>query len=88
MRAGEAYGRKLVLPVLCSLYGYDMATPSHHVELSAYVDETAVMGMYHQQTLLVASCRHLHSVEYRLQVWGVTTNISECVAVLSFKTER
>jgi hypothetical protein len=65
-----------------------MATPSHHVELSAYVDETAVMGMSHQPTLLVASWRDLNSLEYRLRGWKVTLNISECVAVLSVKTER
>jgi hypothetical protein len=43
-----------------------MATLSYNVELSDYVDETAVMGMSHQPTPLVASWIHLSSLEYRL----------------------
>jgi hypothetical protein len=66
MRDGEAYGGRIVPPVLRNLYVYDMATPSHHVELSAYIDETSVMGMSHQPTLFVAPWRHLISLEYRM----------------------
>jgi hypothetical protein len=43
MRAGVAQGA-LVSPVLFSLYVNGIPTPSHHVDLAQYADDTAVIA--------------------------------------------
>jgi hypothetical protein len=45
MRAGVAQGA-LVSPALFSLYVNDMPTPSRHVNLALYADDTALIAMY------------------------------------------
>jgi len=51
MRAGVAQGG-LISPVLFSLCVKDMPTPSHHVELAVYTDDTAVITTSRKPTLL------------------------------------
>ena len=41
MRAGVAHGG-LISPVLLSLYVNDMPSPSYHVDLVIYVEDTAI----------------------------------------------
>jgi hypothetical protein len=53
MRAGVAQGG-LISHVLFSLYVNDMPSPSHHVELALYVDDTAILAMSHKPTLLIS----------------------------------
>jgi retron-type reverse transcriptase len=53
VRAGVAQGG-LISPVLFSLYVNDMASPSHHVELALYADDTAVIATSRKPTLLVS----------------------------------
>jgi hypothetical protein len=53
MRAGVAQGG-LIFPVLFSLYVNDLPTPSHHVELALYADDTAVIATSCKPTLLVS----------------------------------
>jgi hypothetical protein len=53
MRAGVVQGG-LISPVLLSLYVNDMPTPSHHVELALYADDTAVIATSRKPTLLVS----------------------------------
>jgi len=43
MRAGVAQGG-VVSPVLFSLYVNDIPTPSRHVQLALYADDTALMA--------------------------------------------
>jgi hypothetical protein len=43
----------LVSPVLFSLYVNDIPTPSCHVELAQYADDTAVTAKSHNPSLLV-----------------------------------
>jgi len=43
----------LISPVLFSLY-VDMPSPSHHVELALYGDDTAITDTSHKPTLLVS----------------------------------
>jgi hypothetical protein len=50
MRAGVAQGG-LISPVLFSLY-VDIPSPSHHVELALYADDTAVIATSRKPTLL------------------------------------
>jgi len=53
MRAGVAQGG-LISPVLFSLYINDMPSPSHHVELSLYADDTAIITRPLKPMLLVS----------------------------------
>ena len=53
MRAGVARGG-LISPVLFSLYVNDMPSPSHHVELVLYADDTAIIATSRKPTLLVS----------------------------------
>jgi hypothetical protein len=52
MRAGVDQG-KIIYPVLLILYVNDMPTPSRHVELALYADDTAIIAKSHQPALLV-----------------------------------
>jgi hypothetical protein len=42
----------LISPVLFSLYVNDMPSPSHHVELALYEDDTAIIVMSRKTMLL------------------------------------
>jgi hypothetical protein len=53
MRAGVAKCR-LISPVLFSLYVNDMPSPSHHVDLALYADDTAIIATSQKPTLLVS----------------------------------
>jgi hypothetical protein len=53
MRAGVALGG-LISPVLFSLYVNDMPSPSHHVELALYADDTTIIVTSRKPTLLVS----------------------------------
>jgi hypothetical protein len=64
MRAGVAQGG-LISPVLFSLY-VDMPSPSHHVELALYADDTAIIATSRKPTLLVS---YLESYLNDLQRW-------------------
>jgi hypothetical protein len=65
MRAGVAQGG-LISPVLFSLYVNDMPSPSHHVELALYADDTATMATSRKPTLLVS---YLEAYINDLQRW-------------------
>jgi hypothetical protein len=52
MRAGVAQGG-IVCPVLFSLYVNDIPTPSRHVELAQYADDTALIAMFRAPSLLL-----------------------------------
>jgi retron-type reverse transcriptase len=64
MRAGFAQGG-IVSPVLFSLYANDMPTPSRHVELALYAEDTALVAMYRSTSF------HFHLEAYlcRLGHW-------------------
>jgi hypothetical protein len=51
MRAGLAQGR-FISSVLFSMYFNDMPSPSHHVELALYADDTAIIATSRKPTLL------------------------------------
>jgi len=42
------------LPVLFSLYVNDIPSPSHHVQLALYADDTAIIATSRKPTLLVS----------------------------------
>ena len=60
----------MISPVLFILYVNDMPSPSHHVELALYADDTAVIATSRKSTLLAS---YLESYLNDLQRW-----LSEC----------
>jgi len=65
MRAGVAQCG-LIYPVPFSLYINDMPSPSHHVELDLYADDTDIIATPRKPTLLVS---YLESYLNDLQMW-------------------
>jgi hypothetical protein len=65
MRAGVAQGG-FVSPVLFSLYVNDIPTPSRHVELAQYADDTALVATSRSPSLLVG---YLDAYLGRLERW-------------------
>jgi retron-type reverse transcriptase len=65
MRAGVPQGG-LISPVLFSLYVNDMPSPSHHVVLVHYADDTAIISTSRKTTLLVS---YLEAYLNELQRW-------------------
>jgi hypothetical protein len=53
MRSGVAEDG-LISPVFFSLYVNDMLSPSHHVDLAFYADDTAIIATSRKPTLLVS----------------------------------
>jgi hypothetical protein len=88
MRAGVAQGG-VISPVLFSLYVNDMPSPSHHVELARYADNTAIIATSHKPTLLV---RYLESYFNDLQrwfsEWRITINVSKSTAITFARAGR
>jgi hypothetical protein len=88
MRAGVAQGA-LISPVLFSLYVNDTPSPSHHVELALYADDTAVIATFHKPTLLVS---YLESYLNNLQRWlserRIAINVSKSSAIIFARAGR
>ena len=72
MRAGVAQGG-LITPLFFSLYINDMHSPSHHVELAIYTDDTAIITTSRKPTLLVS---YLESYLNHLQRWLIEWRIA------------
>jgi hypothetical protein len=88
MRVGVAQGG-LVSPVLFSLYVNDIPTPSRHVELAQYADDTALIVTSRSPSLLVSypeAC--LGRQELWFRDWRIAINISKNMAVLCAKTAK
>jgi hypothetical protein len=88
MRAGVAQGG-VVSPVLFSLYVNDIPTPSRHVELAQYADDTALVATSRDPSLLVGYLEaYPGRLELWLRSWRMATNASKSTAVLFAKTAR
>jgi hypothetical protein len=88
MRAGVAQGG-LVSPVLFSLYVNDIPTPSRHVELAQYADDTALVATSRSPSLLTGYLEaYLGRLERWLRDWRIAINVSKSAAVLFVKTLR
>jgi len=75
MRAGMAQGG-LISPVLFNLYVNDMPTPSHHVELALYADDTAIIATSRKPTLLVNYLEsYLNDLQRWLSEWRIAINV-------------
>jgi hypothetical protein len=88
MRAGVAQGG-LVSPVVFTLYVNDIPTPTRHVELAQYADDTALAATSRSPSLLVVCLEaYLSRLERWLWDWRIAINVSKSTAVVSVKTER
>jgi hypothetical protein len=63
MRAGVDQGG-IIYPVLLSLYVNDMHTPSRHIELVLYTDDTIIIATYRSQRCSSTAWRHLSDLEW------------------------
>jgi hypothetical protein len=82
MRAGVAQGG-LISPVLFSLYVNDMPSPSHHVELALYEDDTAIITTSSKPTLLVSYLEaYLNEILRWLTEWRIAINVSKSTAII------
>jgi len=69
MRDGVAQGG-LISPILFSLYVNNMPSPSHHVELDLYADDTAIIATSRKPTLLVSNMEtYLNDLQRWLNEW-------------------
>ena len=87
MRAGVAQGG-FISPVLFGLYVNDMPTPSHHVELTLYAEDTAIIATSRKPTLLVS---YLESYLNDLQRWlneGRIAIVSKSTAIIFARAGR
>src|SRR5215468_1562918 len=88
MRAGVSQGG-LISPVLFGLYVNDMPTPSHHVELALYTDDTAVIATSRRPTLLVSYLEsYLNNLQRWLSEWRITINVSKSSAMIFARARR
>ena len=88
MQAGVAQGG-IISPVLFNLYVNDMPSPSRHVELALYADDTAVIATSRRPALLVKYLEtYLSSLERWLSAWRIAINVSKSSAMLFAKSGR
>jgi hypothetical protein len=81
MRAGVAQGG-LISTVLFSLY-VNMPSPSHHVELDFYADDTAIIAISLKPTLLVSYLEsYLNDLQRWLSEWRFAINVSKRTAII------
>ena len=65
----------LISSVLFSLYVNNIPSPSHHVELALYADDTAIIATSRKPTLLVTYLEsYLNDLQRWLSEWRITIN--------------
>jgi len=79
----------LISPVLFNLYVNDMPTPSHHVELALYADDTAIIATSRKPTLLVNYLEsYLNDLQRWLSEWRIAINVSKSTAIIFARAGR
>ena len=77
MQAGVPQGG-VISPVLFSLYVNDIPTPSRHIELAQYADDTALVVTSKHPALLVKFLEtHLSELEIWLREWRIAINVGK-----------
>jgi hypothetical protein len=75
--------------VLFGLFVNDMPSPSRHVALALYADDTVLLVTSHQQALLVKYPeKYLSDLERWLREWRIAINVSKSSAMLFAKAGR
>ena len=88
MKAGVAQGG-LISPVLFSLYVNDMPSPSHHIELALYADDTAVIATSRKPTLLVSYLEsYFNDLQRWLSEWKIAIKVSKSTAIVFARAGR
>jgi hypothetical protein len=88
MRPEVAHGG-LISPVLFSLYVNDIPSPSHHVVLSLYAVDTAVIATSRKPTLLVSYLEsYLNDLQRWLSEWRIAINVSNSSAIIFARAGR
>jgi len=88
MRAGVAQGG-LISPVLLRLYVNDTPSPSHHIELALYADDTAIIATSRKPTLLVSYLEsYLNYLQRWLSEWRIAINVSKSTAIIFARAGR
>ena len=76
-------------PVLFSLYVDDMPSPSHHVELALFADDTAIIATSRKPKLLVSYLEsYLKELQRRLTEWRMAINFSKSTAIIFARAGR
>ena len=79
----------LISPVLFSLYVDDMPSPSHHVELPLYADDTAIIATSRKPTLLVSHLEsYLNDLQRWLSEWRIAIIVSKITAIIFARAGR
>jgi hypothetical protein len=88
MRAGVAQGG-LISPALFSVYVNDTPSPSYHVELALYVDDTAIIATSCKPTPLVGYLQsYLNDLQRWLSEGRVPINVSKSTAIIFARAGR
>jgi len=67
----------------------DMPSPSNHVELALYADDTAIIATSRQPAFLVKYLEtYLSDLEWWLSEWRIAINVSKSSVMLFAKTGR
>jgi hypothetical protein len=65
------------------VYVNDMPSPSHHVELALYADDTAITATSRKPTLLVSYLEsYLNDLQRWLSEWRIAVNVSKSTAII------
>jgi hypothetical protein len=78
----------LISPVLFSLYVNDVTSPSHHVELALYVDESAIIATSRKPTLFVSYLEsNLNDLQMCVNEWRSAINVCKSTAIIFARAE-
>ena len=81
MQAGVAQGG-LISTVLFSLNVKDMPSPSHHVDVALYADDTAIIATSRKPTLLVSYLEsYVNNIKRWLSEWRIVINVSKSTTI-------
>jgi len=82
MQAGVAQDG-LISPVLFSLDVNKMPSPSHHIKLALYTDDTAIIATSRKPMLLVSYLEsYLNNLHRWLSEWRIAINVSKSTAII------
>jgi len=82
MQPGVAQGG-LISTVFFSLYVKDMPSPSYHVTLALYADDTAIIATHLKLKLLVIYLEsYLNDLQWWLGEWRITIDVSKSTVMI------
>jgi hypothetical protein len=80
---------ELISAVLFSLYVNEMPSPSHHVNLTLYADDSSITATSRMPTMLVSYLEsYLNDLQRWLSEWRIAINVSKSSAMIFGRAER